>query len=122
VAGSAHHIAGHAFDRCLKTLCFTAGAFVQPILRRTTEQMICVHVFMKTVKKKEPERFRVHLEFPETLRPTLDELQVRTHSTTSTEVFRKALTLLNMVTEHTATGGHIVLKHKNGDQEIVRLL
>lgn len=56
------------------------------------------------------------------MKENLIDLQERTQAVTVTEVFRKALALLDMVIAHVKSGGSLVLRHKDGRVETVRIL
>jgi hypothetical protein len=68
------------------------------------------------------EKVRVNFELTPALKESLVSLQERTNSQSITEVFRRALALLDMVTEHHEKGGHLILRHKDGQEEKVRLI
>ena len=68
------------------------------------------------------EKVRVNFELSPAIKDSLVELQARTNSQSITEVFRRALALLDMVTEHYEKGGSLILRHKDGQEEKVRLI
>lgn len=72
--------------------------------------------------QNEKSKVRLNLEFTKGVKDTLDELQQRTESPTITEVFRRSLALLDMVSEHLQHGGSVVLRHKDGREEVLKFL
>ena len=68
------------------------------------------------------EKVRVNFEVSPRLKESLVELQARTNSVSITEVFRRALALLDMVTAHVEHGGAVVLRRKDGAEETLRIL
>jgi hypothetical protein len=68
------------------------------------------------------EKVRLNFEVSPGLKDSLVDLQHRTKSISITEVFRRALALLDMVTAHVQSGGSVALKHKDGREELVRFL
>jgi hypothetical protein len=74
------------------------------------------------VKTSSPEKVRLNFEVTPELKDSLVGLQDRTKSISITEVFRKALALLDMVTFHNEQGGSLILHHKDGREETIRIL
>lgn len=72
--------------------------------------------------KSNSEKVRLNFEVTPDLKKELKDLQERTKSVSVTEVFRKALALLDMVTSHSQNGGTLNLKYKDGREEVIRLL
>lgn len=70
----------------------------------------------------EKEKVRLNFEVTSELKDDLKDLQERTKSVSVAEVFRKALSLLDMVTSHVQSGGTVSLKYKDGREELVRFL
>jgi hypothetical protein len=77
---------------------------------------------MPTKNSSENEKVRLNFEVTSDLKRDLKDLQERTKSVTVAEVFRKALSLLDMVTNHIQSGGTVSLKYKDGREEAVRFL
>jgi len=71
---------------------------------------------------KTSDKVRLNFEVSPEFKENLVDLQERTQSVTITEVFRKALALLDMVIAHVKSGGSLVLRHKDGREETVRIL
>ena len=71
---------------------------------------------------KANDKVRLNFEVSPELKDSLVDLQDRAKCTTITEVFRKALALLDMVTAHNEGGGSLILRHKDGQEETVRIL
>ena len=69
-----------------------------------------------------PERVRLNLELSHQVYEQMQTLQKRSDATSLTEVIRRALALYDVITEHLSDGGRIILRHKNGDEENVRLV
>jgi hypothetical protein len=69
-----------------------------------------------------PQRVRLSLDISPKIRERLDELTVKTEAGSITEVVKRALTLLDLVTEHQAEGGTLIFKHADGTQETLRIL
>ena len=72
--------------------------------------------------KNSSEKVRLNFEVTPNLKKDLKDLQERTKCVSVTEVFRKALALLDMVTTHVQSGGTVSLKYKDGREEAVRFL
>ena len=75
-----------------------------------------------THNSEKTEKVRLNFEVTPSLRDELKELQERTKSASVTEVFRKSLALLDMVTTHVKDGGTLSLKYKDGREEFIRFL
>lgn len=69
-----------------------------------------------------PEKVRLNLELSCQVHEQMQTLQKRSGATSLTEVIRRALALYDVITEHLSDGGRIILRHKNGDEENVRLV
>ncbi len=69
-----------------------------------------------------PEKVRLNLELSKQVYEQMQTLQKRSDATLLTEVIRRALALYDVITEHVSSGGRIILRHKNGDDENVRLV
>jgi hypothetical protein len=72
--------------------------------------------------KTSSEKVRLNFEVSQELKDSLVDLQERTNSTSITEVLRKSLALLDMVSAHAERGGSLVLHHKDGRKETVLIL
>lgn len=68
-----------------------------------------------------PTKTRLNLEVPKS-RDQLDELVTRSGASSLTEVIRRALALYDLVLEHSAEEGKIVLRHKDGHEEVLRII
>jgi hypothetical protein len=71
---------------------------------------------------KANDKVRLNFEVSPELKNSLVDLQERSQSVSITEVFRKSLALLDMVTSHNESGGSLILRHKDGREETVRIL
>lgn len=74
------------------------------------------------VPKIEKNKVRLNLEFTPSVKDTLVQIQERTESSSFTEVFRRALALFDMVSTHLQSGGSLVLRHKDGREEVLKFL
>ena len=68
------------------------------------------------------EKVRLNLEVTPALKAELDELQKRTAASSVSEVLRRAIALYDMLTEHYAKEGSVVLEAKDGTKEKLRIL
>ena len=68
-----------------------------------------------------PKKTRLNLEVPKS-RDQLDDLIARSGASSLTEVIRRALAIYDLVLEHSAEEGKIVLRHKDGREEVIRLI
>ena len=69
-----------------------------------------------------PEKVRLNLELSKQVHDQIQTLQQRSDASSLTEVIRRSLALYDLISEHIAEGGRIVLKHKNGTEEVVRMV
>lgn len=65
---------------------------------------------------------RVSLDFTEDAKKNLDELQSRQSLPTVAELFRKAISLYDCITDHVRNGGKVILQSKDGTKEALKLL
>lgn len=82
---------------------------------------------MKSTHKLPPDQFygekvRLNLEVPTSLRSLILSLQQRSGATSMTEVLRRSLSLYDLTLSHIRDKGTIVLRQKDGSEELVRLL
>jgi hypothetical protein len=68
------------------------------------------------------EKSRLNFEVPKKVRDQLDDLVKRSAASSFTEVVRRALALYDLVLEHSANGGDLVLRDKTGREQTVKLL
>jgi hypothetical protein len=68
------------------------------------------------------EKVRLNLELTSVARDQLERVQKRTHSPSITEIIRRALALFDLFTEHTASGGEVVFRHRDGVEEKLKIL
>jgi hypothetical protein len=68
-----------------------------------------------------PQKTRLNLEVPQS-RTELDQLVVRSGASSLTEVIRRALALYDLVLEHSEEDGKMVLRHKDGREEVLRII
>lgn len=71
---------------------------------------------------KEADKIRINFDLSSDLKERVEELQEDTHSGSISEVFRRALALLDKVTQHAKEGGELVLRDKKGREKIVEIL
>ena len=69
----------------------------------------------------DPNKTRLNLEVPRS-RDQLNELVVRSGASSLTEVIRRALALYDLVLEHSEEDGKMVLRHKDGREEVLRII
>lgn len=68
------------------------------------------------------EKARLNLELPPRVRENLARLQDETESASIAEVIRRALALFDVVVEHSKDGGDIILRKKDGSEQVLRLV
>lgn len=52
----------------------------------------------------------------------IEEVQRKSRASTTIEVFRKALALFDLVLDHQASKGKVILENADGSREVLRLL
>ena len=62
------------------------------------------------------EKERLHLSMPPKTKGLLDDLQVRMGAGTMSEVIRRALALLDIVSKEQESGGQFFIQKKDGSQ------
>jgi len=67
-------------------------------------------------------KIRLNLEFAPQIYDQMQEVQLRSHAASLTEVLRRSLALYDLVTEHIVDGGEIVLVDSKGTSEKLRIL
>lgn len=67
------------------------------------------------------EKTRLSLEVPKKTRDQIDDLVTRSGASSLTEVIRRALALYDLVLEHKDEEGTVVLRHKDGREEVIHL-
>jgi hypothetical protein len=70
----------------------------------------------------EVKKARLTLEVPAKTRDQLTDIVERSGASSLTEVIRRALALYDLILEHNADDGKLVLRHKNGREEVVRII
>ncbi len=68
------------------------------------------------------ERVRLNLVMPAGTREFIDKLSRRIESATMSETIRRALNLLDVITEQQESGSVLFFHHKNGEQTEFRML
>jgi hypothetical protein len=68
-----------------------------------------------------PEKVRLNLEVTPEVRARLEKLRDRTEAETLTEVFRRALGVYEMLAEHYAKDGSVILLAPDGTRERLRI-
>lgn len=66
-------------------------------------------------------RTRLSLEVSASVRTQLETVQARTEAGSITEVIRRALALYDFVTQ-IQKDGKLIIRHKDGDEEVLRVL
>jgi hypothetical protein len=72
--------------------------------------------------KNSKNKVRLNLELTEQVNKSLEELKDRTDSPSLTEVLRRSIALFDMITSVQENGGSIVLRYRDGREEVIRLL
>lgn len=65
---------------------------------------------------------RLHLAMPPKTKQLLDDLQARTGAGSMTEVIRRALALLDVVSAEQENGGGLVIHGQGGKQTKIRII
>lgn len=65
---------------------------------------------------------RLHLAMPEKTKQIIDDLQVRTGAGSMTEVIRRALALLDVVSAEQENGGELFVHGRGGTKTKIRIL
>ena len=73
-------------------------------------------------EEKAKGRVRLTFEFTDEVHAKLIEVKERSGSASIVEVVRRALAVYDLLSDHTAQGGKVVAVHKDGVQEVIRLL
>lgn len=73
-------------------------------------------------KSNSAERVRLNLEFPPQIHQQMQVVQQRSNAASLTEMLRRSVALYDLITEHVAEGGDIVLVGQDGTQEKLRIL
>lgn len=68
------------------------------------------------------EKKRLTLEVPTKTRDQIDDILKRSGAASLTEVIRRAMALYDLVLEHQAAGGKLVLRHEEGGDEVVHII
>lgn len=83
-------------------------------------KFVAVAQHRKTLKKKD--RIRLSLDLLPEAKDHLDVVQRKSQAATFVEVFRKALALYELVLDHQASKGKVVLENADGSREVLRVL
>lgn len=67
------------------------------------------------------EKERLHLSMPPKTKGLLDDLQTRTGAGTMSEVIRRALALLDIVSQEQESGGQFFIQKKDGSQTRIEI-
>lgn len=70
----------------------------------------------------ETRKARLTLEVPAKTRDQLTDIVERSGASSLTEVIRRALALYDLVLEHNSEKGTLVLRHKDGREEVLRII
>ena len=65
---------------------------------------------------------RLNLELPKRTMAVLDLTRERMGSASRTETIRRAIALMDVVSQHLAQCGKVVLKGPDGEEEVVRIV
>ena len=68
------------------------------------------------------ERIRLNLAITPTVHDRLQRLREMSDSESVTEVVRRAMAVYDLVLSHMSDGGQIVLRHKDGSDELVKII
>jgi hypothetical protein len=71
---------------------------------------------------KAQHKARLHLAMPLKTKELLDDLQVRTGSASMTETIKRALALLNVVSQEQEKGGELFIHRSSGEQVPIHIL
>jgi hypothetical protein len=72
--------------------------------------------------KLQKSKVRLNLDLSPKVKDQLSELQTRTDAASLVEVIRRALAVYDMLLDHEATNGKIILENADGTRERVRLI
>lgn len=64
---------------------------------------------------------RITLEIDSKAQRAIAKLKKRTDSATTVEIFRRSLTIADLITEHLENGGSVILRTKDGREESLKL-
>lgn len=67
-------------------------------------------------------KVRLNLELAREVHEQLQKIQEATGAASLTEVIRRALSLYDLVVEHTGEGGKVVFRQADGEEETLRLI
>ena len=70
----------------------------------------------------EVRKARLTLEVPAKTRDQLSDIVRRSGAASLTEVIRRALALYDLILEHNSDDGTLVLRHKDGREEVLRII
>lgn len=76
----------------------------------------------ENVLQKNREVVRINLEVSPQVRDLIKDLRVKSDAASLAEVFRKALAIYDMVLDHNAAGGKLVLESSAGEREVVKII
>lgn len=71
---------------------------------------------------KNQDKVRLSLDLTPEAKDNLEKVRIKSRVATVVEVFRKALALLELVLDHQAKGGKVILENANGTKERLSLL
>jgi hypothetical protein len=70
----------------------------------------------------EARKARLTIEVPAKTRDQLTDIVQRSGASSLTEVIRRALALYDLILEHNSDDGKLVLRHKDGREEVLRII
>jgi hypothetical protein len=71
---------------------------------------------------EQDKKVRLNLELARDVHEQLQKIQAGTGAASLTEVIRRALSLYDVVVEHTTDGGKVVFRFPDGEEETLRLI
>ena len=72
--------------------------------------------------KKERGVVRINLEVSPQVRDLIKNLRDKSDATSLAEVFRKSLAIYDLILDHNAAGGKVVLESSKGEREVLKII
>jgi hypothetical protein len=67
-------------------------------------------------------KYRLSIDLQPEARKELPKLQKKVGALNLIDLFRKALAVLELIVDHQKAGGKVVLEHKDGTNEVIKLV
>jgi hypothetical protein len=67
-------------------------------------------------------KYRVSIDLEDKARTELPKLQKKVGALNLIDLFRKALAVLELIVDHQKSGGKVILEHKDGTNEVIKLV